>query len=119
MQVLCPLTEGNLRMSFILEIKVVPQSGKFGFICTQKGELKCMVKAQPEKGAANKELIKGLAQLLNVTQNDIEIVSGLTSRKKRIKIHKTFTREQLYKALGIALQGVFVDSDFNDSCSIG
>lgn len=118
MQVLCPLKEGFFIMSFILEVKVVPRSGKFALVRTSKGELKCMVKADPEKGAANKELIKGFAQLLHVTQNDVEIISGLTSRKKRIKIHKAFTSDQVYKALGVAQQQVFIESYVDDSCSI-
>jgi len=105
-------------MAFVLEIKVVPRSEKFELIRSKKGELKCLVKADPEKGAANKELIKGLARLLGVTQNDVEIISGLTSRKKRIKIHTSFTSDQLYKALGVARQEVFIETYLNDSCSI-
>ena len=91
-------------MAFIIEVRVIPQSGKFALEQASNGVLKCFLKSAPKKGAANSELIKGLSKLLKIPQNDIEIVSGLTTRKKRIKIHKALTLDQLYEKLGLSFQ---------------
>lgn len=91
-------------MALIVEIKVVPLSGKTGFELDKQGDLKCFLKSAPEKGAANKELIKLLSKELKIPQNDIEIVSGLTLRKKRIKLHVAITFEEFSEKLGLAHQ---------------
>jgi uncharacterized protein (TIGR00251 family) len=44
------------------------------------------IKSAPERGKANRELIKRLAKHFQVPENNIRIVSGLTSRKKIIDI---------------------------------
>lgn len=82
-----------------VDIKVVPSSGKQGFVIDKNGFLKCFLKSAPEKGAANKELIKQISVALKITQAQIEIVSGLTSKKKRLKI-EGLTEEQFWKSLG-------------------
>lgn len=82
-----------------VEIKVVPASGKQGFVIDKNGFLKCFLKSAPEKGAANKELIKQLSAALKITQLQVAIVSGLTSKKKRLKI-EGLTEEQFWKSLG-------------------
>ena len=91
-------------MALIVEVKVVPNSGKNEWAIEKSGSLKCFLKSLPEKGAANRELIKNLSKLLKLTQSDIEIVSGLTSRKKRIKIHTDLTLEKFYSLLNISYQ---------------
>ncbi|MFH1591665.1 MAG: DUF167 domain-containing protein [archaeon] len=48
-----------------------------------RGALKVSVKAPPEKGKANAELIRFLKK---ESGKDISIISGFTSRKKLIKI---------------------------------
>ncbi len=105
-------------MALVFEIKVIPSAGTFGFMRGKNGELKCRLKSAPEKGHANQELIKGLAKLLHVIQSDIEIIAGLTSRKKKIKIHTSYTFEQLCAALDVPHQGGFIDNGLDDSCSI-
>ncbi len=84
----------------IIEIKVIPSSGKQGCILDKSGMVKCFLKSAPENGAANKELIKQLSKLLKIPQVDIEIVGGLISRKKRLKI-AGLTEEQFWKRLGL------------------
>ena len=42
------------------------------------------VAAPPERGKANKELVRFLAKLLGIRKDDVEVVSGLTSRQKRV-----------------------------------
>lgn len=91
-------------MAFIYQVKVVPASGKQMCILDKQGKLKCFLKSAPEKGAANKELIKFFSKVLGVAQNDIEIVAGLTSKLKTIKIHTLFTQGELLKRLGLDQQ---------------
>lgn len=91
-------------MALILEIKVVPLSGRSGFELDKQGNVKCFLKSAPEKGAANKELIKLLSKELKVPQNDIDIIAGLTVRKKKIKLHVAMTLKQFYDKLGLSYQ---------------
>lgn len=91
-------------MSLIAEIKVVPQSGKNEWVLDKSGKLKCYLKSPPERGLANKELIKILAQKLGVTQNAVELISGHTSRNKRVKIEGVASLEHLIALLGIERQ---------------
>jgi len=44
------------------------------------------VSSAPEKGKANKEVVKALAKHLEVSRSSLTIVSGLTSREKTVKI---------------------------------
>ncbi|MBD3231588.1 hypothetical protein GF322_02900 [Candidatus Dependentiae bacterium] len=74
-------------MALLLEIKVIPNSGKQNCFSDKSGQLKCFLKGTPEKGKANLELISFLAKKLSVPKNTIKIVTGLNSRKKRLKIN--------------------------------
>lgn len=51
------------------------------------GALKVKLASPPVGGAANAELIKFFAKKFGVAKSDIEIVSGETSKNKRIKIN--------------------------------
>ena len=86
-------------MSFIVEVKVFPQSGRQSLIIDKSGILKCFILAAPEDGKANKELIELFAKLLELKKQDIEIMSGLISRKKKLMIHGTMTYEQMLEKL--------------------
>jgi len=50
------------------------------------GSLKIKLKAKPVEGKANKELIKYLAEILEIKDSEIEIDSGFTSRNKLVRI---------------------------------
>ena len=95
-------------MPLIIEIKVVPNAGQQKCILDKSGHLKCYVKSLPEDGRANKELIKMLAQLLKISQAEVSIVAGATSRKKKIKIASDMTREQFLDALGLEVQSALL-----------
>lgn len=53
-----------------------------------KGFLKIMLQTLPEKGEANKALIKLLAQEWHIPQKNIKIIQGTTSKSKTLLIHK-------------------------------
>jgi uncharacterized protein (TIGR00251 family) len=91
-------------MALIIEVKVVPSAGKNGWILDKAGKLKGYLKSPPERGLANQELIDLLAKALKIPKQKVILVSGATSRIKRIKIEHELTIEQLYGALGIERQ---------------
>jgi len=49
---------------------------------------KVFVKQLPEKGRANRAVIKALADYFNTSQSNIQIISGSNSRLKIIEITK-------------------------------
>ena len=52
-----------------------------------ENEFEVAVSEAPEKGRANKAVIKALANYFDLPQIDIEIRGGRTSNNKTIKIH--------------------------------
>lgn len=88
-------------MAFILEIKVVPSSGKQRIVRDKNGQLKCFLIAAPEKGKANKELIELVSKLLKIPKKELDIISGETTRIKRIAILGSWTQQEIYKKLGV------------------
>lgn len=91
-------------MALMLEIKVVPQSGRSQLVIDKSGILRCYIKAAPEKGKANKEVIEVLSKTLRVPKGAIEIVSGLTGRKKLLKVQTKLTYEHVLQILGSGIQ---------------
>ena len=79
----------------------MPSSGRNKWVIDKSGRLKCYLKSPPEKGLANKELIKLFAKVLKITQADIQIISGATSRNKKIKIAADITYDQILDKLGL------------------
>lgn len=72
-----------------LRIKVLPSAGKSGFLeAMADGTIKIAVAAAPEKGKANQELIKFLAEELGVRRYQIEIISGAGDRTKLVKVSR-------------------------------
>lgn len=56
------------------------------FIEVNNDEISIGIKSKPQKGEANKELIKKLSKHFNVSQSQVRITSGEKSRKKLIQI---------------------------------
>lgn len=91
-------------MALIIQLKVMPNASKHRWVVDKSGQLKGYLKSPAQQGLANKELIKTLAQALNIPQKNITILTGLTSQNKRIKIEGSFTYDQILQALGIEKQ---------------
>jgi uncharacterized protein (TIGR00251 family) len=70
----------------ILDIKVIPRAGRTGLAGTRAGSLLIRLAAAPVEGAANSALIDFLSDLLDVPKRSIAILTGTTSRQKRVKI---------------------------------
>jgi uncharacterized protein len=58
-----------------------------------EGVYKIRVEAVPEKGKANKALVRFLAKQLGVGRNSVELLSGETGRHKRLGIHGLIDKE--------------------------
>jgi uncharacterized protein (TIGR00251 family) len=95
---------GINKMAIQFDVKVIPSSGRLAVQVDKSGVLKCYLKSQAEKGKANQELIKFFAQLLHTAQENVSIVSGFTSRKKRMSVCMDISYEQLLSRLHVDKQ---------------
>ena len=49
-------------------------------------EIAISIKSEPERGKANRELIRKLAAHFGISEDRVRIVSGLSSRKKIVEV---------------------------------
>ncbi|MFJ1509104.1 DUF167 domain-containing protein [Chlamydia crocodili] len=73
---------------WILEVKVTPKSKENKIVGFEGEVLKMRVTEAPEKGKANEAVIALLAKTLSLPKRDVTLISGETSRKKRILLPK-------------------------------
>ena len=69
-----------------LKVKVVPSSSKDGIQGWYGDQIKLKVQAPPEKGRANKAVLKLLSGWLHVKTGDLRIVSGEANVSKVVEI---------------------------------
>ncbi|MFC1655534.1 DUF167 domain-containing protein [Patescibacteria group bacterium] len=70
-----------------LRIKVLPKSAKNEVVDIMDDEtIKIRIKAVPEKGKANKELISFLSKELEMPKEKFDIISGKHDQLKLVKI---------------------------------
>lgn len=70
-----------------LRIKVTTKQPKTEYLNTlDDGTIKIRLKAVPEKGRANEELIRFLSEELGVRKNSIEIIAGASDTVKLVRI---------------------------------
>ncbi len=79
--------------SLTFPVRVIPRASRSEVVGEHDGSLKVKLASPPVDGAANGELIKMLAKRFGVSRADIEIISGETSKNKRIKI-KNLSRSE-------------------------
>ena len=68
-----------------INIKVIVNAKKQK-VTRVKNDLRVYLKAKPEKGKANKELMSLLALYFDVSKNSISIIKGAHSRNKVIEV---------------------------------
>ena len=78
-------------MTGLLAIRVTPRSTKPGIggwraAADGREELEVRVAEAPSDGAANEAVVKLLAKALGISRAEVRIVSGATSRHKRVAI---------------------------------
>ncbi len=78
----------------LVDIDVSPKSGKFEITGYNewRESIEVKIKSVPQKGKANKEIIKEFSKL---TKNSVEIISGHKSHHKTIKIYNMNKNEFL------------------------
>ncbi|HNZ86574.1 MAG TPA: DUF167 domain-containing protein [bacterium] len=68
-------------------IKIIPKSSKNEIIEQHDDFLKIKIKAIPEHGKANEELIKFLSKSFKIPKSNIQIIKGNNSRNKIVEIN--------------------------------
>jgi uncharacterized protein (TIGR00251 family) len=78
----CSVTEKGI----VLNLHIQPRASKNQVCGLQDNALKIRLTSPPVDGAANKLCREFLAELLGLPRSALEIISGETSRHKRIRI---------------------------------
>lgn len=75
-------TDGALHFT----VRVVPRAARSEIVGEHDGALRVRVAAPPVEGAANEELRRTLARAFGVPTRNVEIVSGQSSKTKRVRV---------------------------------
>jgi uncharacterized protein (TIGR00251 family) len=84
-------------------VRVIPRASRSEVVGEFDGALKVKVSAPPVDGAANAEIQKLIAKRLGVSRSAVQIVSGESSKTKRLRVSGV-TAAQVLEALGIAIR---------------
>ena len=68
------------------EVLAKPKASRNAIIGVHDGAVKIAVTAAPEKGKANKAIVRLLARFLDIPSSSIAIVKGQNARRKRIRV---------------------------------
>ena len=71
-------------MKFFVIVKTKSSNEKV--VKLDENNYKVLVKETPEKGRANKAVIKNLAENFKVSRSSVSIISGQTSNRKMIEV---------------------------------
>lgn len=82
-----------------ISIKVQPNARQNEILRYQDEVLHIRIAAPPVKGKANRELLRFLSDILGLSQSQLTIEKGMTSRVKVVGI-TGLTREQIMAQLG-------------------
>lgn len=91
----------NLEMdgtAILLPVRAQPRSSKNAIEGIHDGRLKICVTQVPEKGKANKALLKVIQSALKLKRSQIELYKGETAALKVFRIHE-ISREELYSRI--------------------
>ena len=83
-----------------IRVFVAPRSSANKVMGEHNGAVKIALTAPPVEGAANKALVEFLAKLLGVPRSSVSLVSGETSRQKRVKVLGVSVEQALEKLTG-------------------
>lgn len=72
-----------------LTVHVQPGAARTGVVGVHGDALKVRLRAPPVDGKANEALLAYLGEVLRVPRRDLELLSGQTSRRKRVRIAGT------------------------------
>jgi uncharacterized protein len=69
-----------------IRIHLQPRASKTEIVELHGGAVKIRIAAPPEGGRANAELCRFLARQLGLPQQSVQVISGVSSRQKRVFI---------------------------------
>jgi uncharacterized protein len=78
----------------VVNVRAQPGARRNMIVGEQAGALKVAVTAPPDKGRANDAIVEVLAEALGLKRTQIELLSGATSRQKRMLV-RGVTRQAL------------------------
>ncbi len=76
----------------VISVKVVPGGSRDRVAGVLGDCLKVATSAPPEKGKANKAVVKILADALNIDKRDVEIISGHAGGRKKFRFNNLSSR---------------------------
>jgi uncharacterized protein len=84
----------------VLLVYVTPRSGKSVVVGERQGALWVKLAAPPVAGAANQALVELLAKQLQMPRSAVHLISGATSRQKRVRV-VGLAPEEVHARLGL------------------
>ena len=87
--------QSTLDGAIMLELEVQPGSKRQGILGINhwRGRLSVAVRAEAQKGKANNATLHVLSTALKIPKQNLRIVSGVTSRSKKIRIENLSRNE--------------------------
>lgn len=82
--------------AIILNVHVMPRAHRNEVVGVSGDAVRVRLTAPPVEGKANKVLVDFLAEELGIPRSSIEIVGGLSSRNKKVRL-RGVTRTQIEK----------------------
>lgn len=73
-------------MAWFLDVKVKPCAGRSVLACRPDGQWRAELKAVPEDGKANAELVALVARHFQCPRGTVSISAGRSARLKRVRI---------------------------------
>jgi len=89
-------------VSALLAVRVKPRAKRVGLLGWHGGALKVAVRAAPERGHANEELLAVVARALGLPTGSLQIVAGASSQSKRLRV-SGLTSSELQTRIDAAL----------------
>jgi uncharacterized protein (TIGR00251 family) len=86
--------------SALLTVRVIPRSPRTRVDGRRGDAILIRLCAPPVDGAANDALVAFLSEVLDVPRRSIEIVSGQTSRDKRVRVERIDADAAIARLLG-------------------
>ena len=70
----------------LLQVQVTPGARRDQVVGLANGVLRVQVAAPPREGRANEALVRLLSEALGLAQEDLLLLQGHTSRRKRVRV---------------------------------
>jgi len=72
----------------VLAVRVKPRARRAGLLGRHGDGIKVAVRAAPERGRANDELVEVLMDVLGIRRDQVEIVAGTGSQHKQVRLRE-------------------------------